>query len=349
MKNKSFLKVLVVSFLVLIVISPFWLALPTVVSHAQGYGYGGGGGGGGPAAPFPGLNFLRGTVDNSGVFIQDFTATSFDGLCQLSIGTGTRFVDQSGAPLFLILMFSLANPPAPPQGFNFIGTIYDFGPDGAVFKSLPTLTISYNPTLLPTGTDEKNLVIAMWDKSTDKWVMLASTADPVNHKITANVNHFTPFALLAGTAPAALTVTGLTITPAEIGIGEKVTIRTFVKNTGYLSGSYKVTLKINNEVVATKEVTVQGLASQEVIFTTSKDVVGSYTVNVDGQAGTFKVSAAPPPPPPPPPPTPPPSPPSPPPAPVINWYLIGGIIAVCIIIGVVAWLIIRRRGAVKSS
>ena len=130
-------------------------------------------------------------------------------------------------------------------------------------------------------------------------------------------------------APAAFAASDLSITPDVVGIGEEVTISVLITNTGDLSGSYEATLKIDNVVVATKKVTLVGGASQKVTFTTDKDVAGTYAVTVDGLSGTFEVKAAPLLPPPPPKP--------------INWWLIGGIIAGVIIIGVVVWQVIARR------
>lgn len=144
--------------------------------------------------------------------------------------------------------------------------------------------------------------------------------------------------------PATFTTTDLTVTPDEVDIGANVTISVSVANTGDLAGSHRVTLKIDNVVVSTKYVALAGGARQKVTFTTSKDVDGTYTVNVDGLAGTFVVKAAPLPLLPP---SPSPAPPAPlPPLPTpINWWLIGGIIAAVIIIGVVVSLVVIRRRA----
>ena len=53
-------------------------------------------------------------------------------------------------------------------------------------------------------------------------------------------------------------------------------------NTGGKSGSYKVTLKINGVGKATKEATVDAGKSQSVSFTTSKDVIGTYSAQANG-------------------------------------------------------------------
>ncbi len=158
------------------------------------------------------------------------------------------------------------------------------------------------------------------------------------------------FTTLGGVPAAIFAFTRLFISPGEVNIGETVTISATVTNSGNASGSYEVTLKINGEVEATKEVTLNAGASEEVTFTTAKDVPGSYSVDVQGLSGSFTVRekpAPPPPAPPPPAPAPPPAP-SAPPAPEeeaepFNLPLIGGIIAGVVIIGLLIFLLVRRK------
>ena len=347
MKHKSYFRVAAFSLALAIAIS-LWFASPVMLFYAQAQGgYGGGGVGGGGGLP-AGLTYLGGRISGEGVLTQNVTAQSFDGLGRLAIDIGTRALDRWGKTIYVIFMLEMKDPLLPCAGFTVIGPVYDFGPDGATFEPALPLTFTYDPALLPEGFDEKNLVIAMWDETTGKCVILDSTVDPDTNTITTQVSHFTPFAVLAGTAPAAFTATDLTIVPSEVSIGEEVTISVLVSNTGYLSGSYKVILRINDVAAATEDITVPGLASQEVTFTIAEDVAGTYTVDVNGQTGTFEVRAAPLPPPLPPEPAPPePTPPEPviPPPTPTNWYLIGGSIAGLIIIGVVIWLTAVRRRA----
>jgi len=171
--------------------------------------------------------------------------------------------------------------------------------------------------------------------------------------------------VLAVQKPAAFTTSGLSITPAEVNSGDKVTISVTVKNTGDVSGTYKVTLKVNGATVESKDVTVAGNATQAVTFTTSQAMAGTYNVTIDSLTGTFAVKAAPAPTPTPTPtptpaptptptpvptpkPTPAPAPtPLPPPAPApapVNWWLIAGIAAATIVVvGAVVWYLSFRR------
>ncbi|OGO23512.1 MAG: hypothetical protein A2144_00080 [Chloroflexi bacterium RBG_16_50_9] len=330
---------------------------------------GGGGGGGGGAAT--GTTRVSDVVTSVGKFTQDVTAKSADNKVELEIKKDVIGQTRAGKPLSLIMISPMISPPAPPTQSNTIGLTYDLGPDGATFSPPITITFTYNPADMPEGVSEENLVIAYYDEAAGKWEALEGiTVDPVNNTISGQVSHFTAFAVIAYTQPAAFTASGLTISPAQVNPGEPVNVSVNIANTGDLTGTYDVVLKINDRITSTRTVTVAGHASQKVTFATTQNVAGTYTVNIDGQTGTFTVKppvtpvpapapkpTTPPVPPvttpaPPAPLAPPATPPAPPIAPVTptapatNWWLIGGIIVAVIVIAAVAWqLIVRRRHA----
>jgi hypothetical protein len=130
----------------------------------------------------------------------------------------------------------------------------------------------------------------------------------------------------------------LSITPSEVKPAEGVTISAIVTNTGGCEGVCSVVLKVNDTQEATQEVTLKAGNSETVIFTTAKDMLGSYTVNVNDKAGQFRVALLPPLPK---------STEALPFQPSTNWWLFGGIIAggVIIIVLLVFLFAWRRRGA----
>ncbi len=254
--------------------------------------------GGVPAPPAaslpPGTSDISGFVSDDGVFTETIVAESFDDKCELTIDEGTIGLTEDGEPLNEISIIEMEEPPAPPENSEIIDLTYDLGPDGATFDPPATLTFSYDESLVPEGVAEENLVMAMWDEATGEWVVLVGCiVDPETNTITAKVSHFTAFAILAYTHPAAFGTSELFITPVEVDIGEGVTISTLITNTGDLTGGHEVILEIDNVAVATKDVTLAGGASQTVTFTAVKDVAGTYAVNVDGLSGTFMVKAPP--------------------------------------------------------
>ena len=133
------------------------------------------------------------------------------------------------------------------------------------------------------------------------------------------VDTFRVKAALAPTpAPSTFSLSALSISPAEIEIGEEVTVSVTVTNVGGQSGSYEVTLKVNNAVVDTAKITLSAGTSKKVTFTTSRDTAGTYTVNVNGLSGTFAVKTSP----------------TPVPTKPINWAIIVWIMMGVLIVGV---------------
>ena len=144
-----------------------------------------------------------------------------------------------------------------------------------------------------------------------------------------------------GKPPAAAFVTSeLSISPTECYCGEMVTICVLLTNTGNLAGSYEATLKIDDAVVASKEVTLAAGASEQVTVTTAKDMAGIYSVAVNGLSGSFTVTEMP---------SAPPEEAPPEVKPPINWPLIGGIIAGVVCVGLVAFFLIRRKAVQKPD
>jgi len=253
---------------------------------------GGGGGGGGGIVVAPDSDFSD-YIDSSGASTEDLTFESDDGMCQLSINQDTIGLTEDEEPLDELTIVEMEDPPEPPQDATVIGLTYQLGPEGVSFDSPTTLIFTYDPSLIPEGVSEENLLLATWDESAGEWVVLEGcTVDVDNHTISAPVSHFSTFAILAYTRPAALEVSDLTITPSEVNIGETVAIISLITNTGDLTGTYEVTLKINDAAVETKQVEVTGSAQQRVAFTLAKDAAGTYTVNVDGLSETFEVKEA---------------------------------------------------------
>jgi hypothetical protein len=253
-------------------------------------GGGGGGGGGGGAPPSPGCNSLTSYINDEGVFNLSATAKSEDGKVQLTINKGTRARTRSDTRLTQICILKMTDPPAPSENTSIIGLVYNISPDGATLTPSITLTFTYDPAQVPAGVNQKKLGIASWDSAASKWIESENcTVNTTAHTISVEISHFTPFTIIAHTRPAAIVVSGLTISPTEVNAGEAVTIGVQVANNGDLAGSSNLTLKVNNVSVATKDISVAGGTTQTVQFTVTQDAGGTYNVDVNGLTGTFTV------------------------------------------------------------
>ncbi|MDY7018851.1 MAG: hypothetical protein SU899_02075 [Chloroflexota bacterium] len=276
---------------------------------------------------------------------------SDDGTLKIVVPKGTTALDDKGAPL-TSLEFAIDDIPLVPTEADIIGPVYNLEPNGATFDPPITLIWGYNPADVPSGMSEADLALAYYDEDSNEWVKLSSEVNSATDIITASVDHFTDFAVIAAppppppppspttAVPAAFTTSSLSISPLEINTGESVSISVLVTNTGKEQSSYTVTLKINEALEETKEATLAGGASETVTFTTFQDEVDTYSVDVNGLPGSFVVKEAL---------TPalpvePEPEPAPPPSTFlsrINWLIYGPAIAVVIFLAIV--LIVRRR------
>ncbi|MCK5604071.1 hypothetical protein KAR91_19445 [Candidatus Pacearchaeota archaeon] len=89
-----------------------------------------------------------------------------------------------------------------------------------------------------------------------------------------------------GTDPE-FTISDLIISPIEVNTGQDVTISATIKESANNSGNYEAILKINGAVEERKTVLVEPNGSEQVSFTLSKNVAGTYSVDLNGLKGTF--------------------------------------------------------------
>jgi hypothetical protein len=115
----------------------------------------------------------------------------------------------------------------------------------------------------------------------------------MSHDAAGNLAVSDEYTLTTPGTPAAFTVSGMEINPTEVNAGETVIVSIMVTNNGDAAGDYKVVLKINGNIAATKDITgLPGGATQEVIFNAARNAAGSYTVEVNGATGSFTVTGA---------------------------------------------------------
>jgi uncharacterized membrane protein len=90
--------------------------------------------------------------------------------------------------------------------------------------------------------------------------------------------------------PADFQISDLTVTPAEVKAGEEVTISVKVTNIGGQSGSYTLSLIVNQTTEQTKTVTLEAGASTTAQFKITKQTLGTYSIEVEGLTDELTVS-----------------------------------------------------------
>ncbi|MFA5614468.1 MAG: LPXTG cell wall anchor domain-containing protein [Methanoculleus sp.] len=131
-----------------------------------------------------------------------------DGAGSLTIGEGTRARDADGNPLgeVTIARATAGLPPVPPGAT--IGFALDCGPAGATFDPPVTLTYTLSEEEWGRISDSTTLQVMWYNPGTGEWQEVPTTVDPVTRTVTAEVSHFSLFALTWAAAPPAEATTG---------------------------------------------------------------------------------------------------------------------------------------------
>ena len=182
-------------------------------------------GGGVPAAPGPvnggasivGVGGLIPstdlTIDGSGVSQSAVQLRSKDMSMSLDIPEGTKLLDADGGALTNITAAKLESVTAPPSERAVI-VAYDFGPDGAKFEPPLTLTLNFGEASLPSKVDLNSLQLVSWDGSS--WVEIFGQVDLAAKTITAQISHFSQYALICSSlVPTDIPTTPLVTTSVE--------------------------------------------------------------------------------------------------------------------------------------
>jgi hypothetical protein len=271
-------------------------------------------------------------MSSYGRLLNPLEAPSPDGMHLLEMEKGTRTVDENGKIVKLIEIRE-AEAPSLTADTVIVGNAYDFEPSNITFDQPIRLTLGYDN--LPD--DIASIALAYYTDATG-WTELEPEGGVVagEGKLTAPVDHFTVFAILAKLnpppppppsppppAPAAFKVDNLQITPSQFRLwrpvtfvvktGEEVAISAYVTNYGGQEGKYTAILKVNGATQATKEITIGSGQGQQVTFTLTENEPGLYTVDIGGLSGEFVTSLW------------------------TNWWLMGGILAGLIVIGWLSW------------
>ena len=129
---------------------------------------------------------------------------SADGDVTVTIPAGVIGLTAGGAPLpqITITPITATTPPPPPPGTGAVALDYDVEPSGSTFSSPITITLSFDPGLLNGATP----YVAWYNPVTGQWEQLHTVSiDTVNHTITASVDHFSTFAVLAALSKTSTT------------------------------------------------------------------------------------------------------------------------------------------------
>jgi hypothetical protein len=156
----------------------------------------------------PGLEVFNGTavfdlkelLDSNGKLISDYDvekSISKDGTIDLGleIKSGTAALTRQLKALESITVTAIESSASIKQKIDPV-IIFECSPSPSTFSPPLVLTIRYDPAALPEKTKESDLKLAVYDSKNVEWVVLESKVDIVNHTVSAEVDHFSTFALI---------------------------------------------------------------------------------------------------------------------------------------------------------
>ncbi len=287
--------------------------------------------------------------------VQDYESEDPSGRQFLDLKQGTQVTHERdgqffGSPPRWVRMRISGNPPPLPSGLVALSHVYDitgYTETGepvsmVLFDRRVGMDLVYDPDDLPE--DTIGIGIAYWNPATGQWQMLPQSTGRIAGvgTATADVTHFSKFAVLAHVPPepavgAPPTVTpkpasfraeGLTISPARehfwdffrflTRVGRAATVVVTIINAGETAGSYTADLMVNGELVTARQVGVAAGEHQKLEFVLDGLQEGVHRVEVGGLTGSFTTSME------------------------VNWWLIA-LLAVLILAALYGALRWRRR------
>ena len=230
-------------------------------------------------------------VSSSGKFNSDIVANSNDANLKIYIPQNTIGSNNMGLKLMNIAITRLNQAvPSPPNDAVIIGGVYDLSPDGAKFSPTIQLSMDYSGYQIPTGVSEKNLVIGIYDWTNNRWQPIPSFVQYSAGMVTAEIAHFSTYAVLAYTSPADFDVTQITTSAESIAAGSDMDVLALVVNHGDLTDTCDICCMIDSVSYAIEEVTLDGGDSTTVTFKVTPDILGMHTIQIGLLESSFTVT-----------------------------------------------------------
>jgi len=147
---------------------------------------------------------------------------------------------------------------------------------------------AYNSTIIVNGEMKRSELIILNPGERKSLSHKLSFGEEGTYIIKVGDKTFT--VTVSAVLPARFEVSNLRISPSSVEVGKVSTISVNVKNTGGESGSYEVVLKVNDNAIDSKKVTLDPNQSTDVSFSFSPDSEGTYSIDVNGFAGSLVAS-----------------------------------------------------------
>ncbi len=228
-------------------------------------------------------------INGQGVIQGAAQITTTDEKMTIAISDGTKLLAADNTTLAFLEIAVPDSLPEPPAGAAFV-LAYELGPAGATFNPPLNLKITYDS--LPPDMKEETIRIVYWNGLS--WENVEGILDTVNKTVSANISHFSNYAVAADIfSPARFTFTGLNLTPDRIHPGETVAVKVVVTNQGEMAGSCQVRLDVDDIEQGSQETLLEPGQEQVLSFHVRSDEPGEHIVTIGEKRGKFVVEIPP--------------------------------------------------------
>jgi uncharacterized protein YjdB len=226
-------------------------------------------------------------LNGDGIAQSSSQITTTDGKITLDISQGTKLLTAGSTILSTIKADVIDLPPDPPTGTALL-LAYEFRPDGATFD--PALNLSAKYGELPDGTDAETVRIVYWNG--DGWKNLSSTVNPATGLVTAEISHFSRYAVVVDmVSTARFILSDLNIVPATVNPGETVSVQATITNQGEIAGSHNIRFVVDNAEVDNQLIQLEPGQDRLLSFDVKRNEPGEYVVSINEKMGKFVVIA----------------------------------------------------------
>jgi hypothetical protein len=201
------------------------------------------------------------------------------------------------------------------DGFKAVSAPVVFGPEGTRFAKPVTITIPYDPSLLPAGADESSLTVRYWNPSSQHWEAMPSQVDRVARVVRAQTTHFSLYQVLAAPAsggPAASAASDFSLRAAyafpnpvhgagvvtfriQTGVADSVAVRVYDLAGRKIHESADFTLStvddgngLGSQYTYDHAWSVSGVASGVYTYVITAKKAGSETIRKSGRVAVIK-------------------------------------------------------------
>jgi len=234
---------------------------------------------------------ISNSIDTNGYITDKAVVESSDGKITVVAEEGASIKHENDDPVTEIAISETFTPAAITTLSVIISKAYKIEPEQAVIDGPVSVCMVYDPAEIIAGTGVDDLLIARWYEPGHEWIIVDEPViDTVVNTVCVPLEKFGIYVIMIPSRPATFAVSNLVIEPEEAMIGENIDISVLVTNTGDLSAQYRLDLRIDNAVVTSKWITLDGGAGITVMFSVSAVRAGTYAVSLWDKTGEFTVT-----------------------------------------------------------